>query len=320
MHQIDGYYVSMNKTNVSLAALDLNLITALHALLQHQSVSQAAVSVGRTQSAMSHSLARLRDHFADPILVREGRNMQRTPLAERLYPRVIEAARTARNVFEAERPFDPVTSDRRIRIATPDLCAPLFSRTIASVARTAPGMAVEFLDTLPARQAVLTSNADVGLGFGHPKSDTNLTIVPLIPLDWCTFAPKGHPFAKAPSPETWQDSAHVVVGKRGADEGPVEKASRAHGLTRHVSCYAPNFSAALALARECNALFITLRAPFEAMATKFGLVACPTPMAIGDAPVALVLRAPHGDRFHLWLHQICHDTIIAPFNDGNRTA
>ena len=87
MHQIDVYYLCMNQNHVNLASLDLNLITALSALLEHRSVTVAARHVGRTQSAMSHSLTRLRDHFHDPILVRDGWTMQLTPFGERLRPR-----------------------------------------------------------------------------------------------------------------------------------------------------------------------------------------------------------------------------------------
>ena len=92
MKPIDDYYNYMNKNDINLATLDLNLITALNALLEHQSVSDAAQAVGRTQSAMSHSLARLRDHFRDPILVRDCWSVRLLPLAERTPPVTPRAA------------------------------------------------------------------------------------------------------------------------------------------------------------------------------------------------------------------------------------
>ncbi len=62
MLQIDAWYYYMNEIDRVLARLDLNLLTALHALLHNRSVTKAAEAVGRTQSTMSHSLARLRHH------------------------------------------------------------------------------------------------------------------------------------------------------------------------------------------------------------------------------------------------------------------
>ena len=63
----------------ALASLDANLLVALDALLQESNVTRAARRVGVTQSAMSQTLARLRNQFDDPILVKVGRRMEPTP-------------------------------------------------------------------------------------------------------------------------------------------------------------------------------------------------------------------------------------------------
>ena len=63
--------------------LDLNLLVALDALLSEASVSAAGRKLHLSQSAMSGALARLREHFRDPLLVQVGRRMQPTPHARR---------------------------------------------------------------------------------------------------------------------------------------------------------------------------------------------------------------------------------------------
>jgi DNA-binding transcriptional LysR family regulator len=55
--------------------LDLNLLVALDLLLAERNVSRAAERMHITQSAMSNALARLRDYFADDLLVQVGRRM-----------------------------------------------------------------------------------------------------------------------------------------------------------------------------------------------------------------------------------------------------
>ncbi len=309
MNRMDVYYDCMSSNNTNLATLDLNLITALSALLEHRSVSNAAEAVGRTQSAMSHSLSRLREHFRDPILVRDGWNMRLTPMAERLRPRVVEAARSARLLFELETDFDPASSNRRIRIAAPDLCASLFTQFIGDVSRQAPGMSVVFTSNSSVRQAVLNSEAEIGLGFGLPKPDPNLVVHPLEPMAWCTFAPRDHAFSVDGSNEIWAASQHIVVGQDDSSEGPVEKAMRKQGFTRHVLCHASNFSAALSLAAENNALFTTLRAPFMRTAKRLGLVACQAPFSMSEASAVLMFRADYGDPFSIWLRTLCLRSI-----------
>ena len=49
---------------------DLNLLTALDALLSTGSVTAAAARMHLSTPAMSHTLARIRESFGDPILVR----------------------------------------------------------------------------------------------------------------------------------------------------------------------------------------------------------------------------------------------------------
>ncbi len=304
MRQIDDYHSCMNADNIRLAALDLNLITALDALLDRRSVSEAADGVGRTQSAMSHSLARLREHFRDPILVRDGWAMQLTPFAEELHPRVKAAAEAAKLMFTTNLEFDASTTTRRIRIATPDLCTSLFSDFIGALAKAAPLASVEFIEGNMARHAVLSSNADIGLGFGVPKSDTSLVLHKIAPLDWCTFAPKAHEYRRNPTAEVWSASRHILVGQ-GGQEGPVEKMLRQHGIERHFICYASNFSAALILAYEIGALMTTLRLPFEMTAKRLGMTAQPTPFGMPNAPATLMFRADHGNPFQVWLKKLC---------------
>ncbi|MCJ8310323.1 MAG: LysR family transcriptional regulator [Rhizobiaceae bacterium] len=299
----------MNQNHVNLASLDLNLITALSALLEHRSVTVAARHVGRTQSAMSHSLTRLRDHFHDPILVRDGWTMQLTPFGERLRPRVEQAAQATRMLFENSVDFDPALSSAVIRIATPDLCTQLFTDFIGAVSRQAPSASVEFVEASSVRQSVLNSKADIGLVFGHPKANANLSVHPLAALDWCTFTPRGHAYATQQSRQVWSDAHHIVVGSSGGTAGPIDKAMRKRGIERRVLCYATNFSSALCLAAEHNALFTTVRAPFEQAAGQLGLVATPPPFDMARAPVSLLFRADHGDPYAIWLRKLCVEAL-----------
>jgi len=62
----------------------LKLLMVLDALLREGSVGAAADSLGLQLSAVSRMLSEIRDHYGDPIMVRTGRGMRPTPLAESL--------------------------------------------------------------------------------------------------------------------------------------------------------------------------------------------------------------------------------------------
>ncbi len=58
-----------------VAHADLNLLVTLDAVLAEGSVTGAARRMGLSPSAMSRSLARLRETTGDPLLVRAGRGL-----------------------------------------------------------------------------------------------------------------------------------------------------------------------------------------------------------------------------------------------------
>src|SRR3954467_11137178 len=67
---------------------DLNLLVALDVLLAEGSVARAARRLRLSPSAMSRTLARLRETTGDPLLVRAGRGLVPTPRALELSERV----------------------------------------------------------------------------------------------------------------------------------------------------------------------------------------------------------------------------------------
>lgn len=62
-------------------AINFQLLLAFDALMCDPQVTRAAKAVGVSQPAMSHMLARLRDQFGDPLLVRTARGMEPTSYA-----------------------------------------------------------------------------------------------------------------------------------------------------------------------------------------------------------------------------------------------
>jgi DNA-binding transcriptional LysR family regulator len=89
---------------------------------------------------MSRALARLRETFGDPLLIRAGGGLAPTPLARSLAPKVGAALDELRGLFRAE-DFDPSALRRVIRLAGGDVHTILLApRLIARLQREAPGI------------------------------------------------------------------------------------------------------------------------------------------------------------------------------------
>lgn len=122
--------------------IDLNLLRVFEALYELRSVTRAAERLGRTQSAVSHALGRLRQAIGDPLFVRHPDGLQPTALATDIAPAIrvgLEQLRVA--LFPAS--FDPATAVRRFRLTTGVyFSALLMPELIARVRAKAPTVAL----------------------------------------------------------------------------------------------------------------------------------------------------------------------------------
>ncbi|BDY05567.1 LysR family transcriptional regulator [Ferrimonas sp. YFM] len=100
-------------------SIDLNLLKALKVLLQERSVSRAAQRMQLSQSAMSHTLARLRQSLDDPLFVRSGAGLEPTPRALALQ-QPLELLLEQLNTLLSPPEGDPRKLIHRYRIATHD--------------------------------------------------------------------------------------------------------------------------------------------------------------------------------------------------------
>ena len=125
--------------------LDLNLLTALKALLAEKNVTRAGEAVHVTQSAMSGILARLRDYFGDPLIVQVGRKMELTSLAESLVEPVNDVLLRIDATIATRPEFNPLSSRRHFSVVASDYSiSVLLLDVLRRVHRDAPGMSLEF--------------------------------------------------------------------------------------------------------------------------------------------------------------------------------
>jgi DNA-binding transcriptional LysR family regulator len=105
---------------MSLAAVNLNHLVALDALLTERSVGKAAQKLGVTQSALSHTLRSLRETTGDALLVRSGNAMVLTPFAEQAKERLQRGLAELESVVSGRAAFDPATITDCFTLATYD--------------------------------------------------------------------------------------------------------------------------------------------------------------------------------------------------------
>lgn len=126
--------------------MNLNLLIALHVLLTERSVTRAAERMHVTQPAMSGMLARLRDSFGDPLLVRVGRESKLTPLAESLVDQLREIAARVDTIVGSRAGFSQASTAKHFVIMASDYVARiLLAEVMRRTAVEAPGATFEIV-------------------------------------------------------------------------------------------------------------------------------------------------------------------------------
>ena len=260
--------------------------------MSERSVTRAAERLGRTQSAISHSLARLRHGLGDPLLLKGNRRMEPTPFALALLEQAQPILRGLQRMLSPLRHFDPARSRRVFRLAAPDFVLTLFTELLSRLRADAPGVAIEW--TAP-RETMLLEVAegqlDAAIAPAGLRLPTGIGAEPIGALRWRCFGRKNHPAFVRWNARAWAHWPHVVVRVGDRLESPVSVAAARAGLSRTIVGWVPNFSV-IAPVLAGSDLLATLPAP--AMADTlgpFGLDSRRVPFAIEPLPHVLLWSA-----------------------------
>lgn len=267
---------------MSIEGLDLNLVVVLHHVLAERSVTRAAQRLHVTPSAVSNSLARLRELLGDPLLVRNGRKLAPTPRALELAPEVAWAVGKLRDIFETK-PFDAATCERTFSVASADNIG-ILPEMAVGFAKALPraSLRVVSLDQAISTDALASGEVDVLLGVPQPNTPPEYRSEPAYTERLtCAAWTMNRNIGRRLTLERFLKARHVQVtlqGKWPMDviDTPLAKL----GHRRRVALSVPQF----ALAAMCvvGTMYITMLP--ETMARQFAKA---LPLRICEPPVPL---------------------------------
>jgi DNA-binding transcriptional LysR family regulator len=291
---------------------DFNLLVALNALLSEGSVSRAAERSGLSESAMSRTLARLREATGDELLVRAGRAMVLTPRALALRDRVKELVDEVNAVLQPAGPdLDLGTLERMFTVRANDGFTEAFAHLlVARAARDAPGVRLRFApkpdkDVRPLREGLI--DLDVGvLGESGPE----VRIQALYRDRFIGAVRQGHPLVTQGeiTPDRYAAYDHVVTSRRGQRTGQVDDALAAAGLTRKVAVVVPSFGTALSIAAATDMVALVPASYFRHLRANAMLRSFELPVPIDPITISQMWH-PRFDRdpAHRWLRGLVLD-------------
>jgi len=290
-----------------IAQVDLNLLVVLDDLMRSKSTTLTARRLGRTQSAVSHALARLRFTFGDPLFVRAGSGLEPTATAERMQAPLREVLLQAEALIAgSSSTFDPARIERTFVIACADYAeVVLMPRLLPLLREQSPGVDVvtrylgdDFDRAVQARE--------VDLAFGTRFRGLSGIVEQQVGHEkMVVLLRRGHPaLGQRMTVRRYAALDHVLVSPRGLPGSAVDAALEPLGLSRRVVLRTPHFAAAAIVVSRTD-LVVTLPEGLAREVTKqLGLVSLPAPLALGGFTFSIGYSSSfENDPAHRWFRE-----------------
>lgn len=300
---------------MDLRGVDLSLLPILHDLLKTRSTTLTAKRLGCTQSSASHSLARLRLQFADPLLVRVGRSLRPTRFAEDLSPRLDAVLGSVAGLFSESPAFAPRALDRGFSFAGTDFSELLIvPRVVQRLAGEAPSVDL-VCSAVGADVERAIQEREVDLAFGTSFRERAGLVVKKVATDRLVLLlRRRHPLCRRLDVDRYAAAGHVLVAPRGSPGGTIDVAFAALKKTRRVVVRVGNFSTAAALVAETDLVTAMPRSCALLMAQRLPLVVRDLPVRVSPFTFSLAWNEQLSrDAAHRWFRGVVETAAAEAF-------
>ena len=286
-----------------MSSPDLNLLVALDILLTEGSVARAAERLRLSPSAMSRTLARLRETTGDPLLVRAGRGLVPTPRALELRERVGQLVQDAQAVLRPAEKLDLPRLVRTFTLRTSEGFVETFgAELIARIGGQAPGVRLRFVHKPDKDSASLREGAvDLETGVVGKATGPEVRAQALFRDRFIGVVRRGHRLSQGEiTASCYAAGRHVGVSRRGLDRGPIDEALKPLGLQREIVTTVAGFATALALARGSD--LIATVPERHTVGLRAGMQGFALPFPAPEVTVSLLWHPRFdADAAHRWL-------------------
>jgi len=293
--------------DIDYLGLDGNTLKTFLAVLEEDSVSIAAKRLGVSQSAVSHTLDKLRTVFDDPLFVRLGRGIQPTARAKSLGP-PIESLLDSLKALTFQREFDPKVDSMEFTIATNDFPLQLiFPDLLKKLTAEGVHTQVRFIPSgVPSIGSLRTSRCQM-LITPAPPVEADIVKVQLLKSKMVCF----YDSTIRSAPKSWKqfvDSKYVEVRFSDTESSMMVLPSIDTSTLNPPTITVPNFSALSSFTKDSD--LITTQLEVMSLGLLKDLDFAPLPLKTD--PLSLYLVWHHRDEddpAHQWFRQRIIETV-----------
>jgi DNA-binding transcriptional LysR family regulator len=292
--------------------LDGSALTTFLTVLEETSVSRAAERLGVTQSAVSHTLDKLRAIFDDPLFVRAGRGIESTARARELRTTVESVLDDIKSLTD-HRTFDPLLDQMEFTIAANDFPLHLiFPELLKELSDEGIHPRVRFIPAGIPTASLLHASRYRMLITPTPPDDPHLEKVSLLQAKMVVF----YDSTVRKPPRTWKqfaESRYVEVRFSDTESSLMALPSINISKMKPPRISVPNFSALPPMIKGTDR--ITTQLAFMKLGLLKDLDSAPLPFKTKTLDLYLIWhRREHDDPAHQWFRQKIIDRVNSIIN------
>jgi DNA-binding transcriptional LysR family regulator len=283
--------------------VDLNLLKSLQALLSERHVGRAAKRMHISQSAMSHTLARLRDTFGDPLFVRTAKGLDPTARALGLSNKLSTVLDDIGSLLVQEL-FDPAKVKTRFRLHTHSFIVSIYLASFFhKMHQLAPNLIFETHSLSEFSYQQLdngTVDLIVAAGFQAPSRFMQRRI---IEEDRACLVSKKHPAIKKWGQKTFLEYPHIKNTLIDDKHDPIAEGLRKQKLpSREIGFYTDDMLAQCVVLKDSELIATIPRSLAEFGRKHHGHVILPCPIKTHSVLInAIWHERSQKNQLHQWL-------------------
>ncbi|NOJ24579.1 LysR family transcriptional regulator [Vibrio coralliilyticus] len=288
--------------------VDLNLLVAFQALYDTQSVSLAAQECYVSQSAMSHTLQRMRTLFDDPLFERVGTRMEPTQRSHDMAPLVHNLLASVKNDLLSKKGFDPQSYRGVWKIGLTDYAEQLFAPILFdAIKNESPHSQISFFNVNRSNYQSIADSEQIDAIIGSIDDHNRRFVSQYLYSEQhlCLFDPLTFDHQNPMTLEQFVSVEHALVSPDGSLETQVDKKLAKMGYERRVGVASRNFLTIRKLLIGRKMVCIVPKRFAEMEMYNHSLKAVAAPLEVPDFDIKLLfLSANQYEEKSIWLRNI----------------
>jgi DNA-binding transcriptional LysR family regulator len=299
----------------TLSRFDLNLLSVFDAIFTERSVTKAARRLSVTQTAVSHSLAKLREQFNDRLFVRSPNGMRPTPRALELAREVRQALHHIEHALSKSE-FDPNRITHTFRLAITEYFGTVALPALIERLQTeAPHVELVTVPNVLVNAPLLLDSQQIDFAIGYFQDPLRnllpprLKSIPLLKDHYVCAMRKHHPLArKKLTLDEYLSARHLLFSLHGENFGSVDRVLKRMKARRQIGLTLCHYMVAPPIIESTDMIMTLTSRMARSYKQLHGLHITPLPIKIPSAPMQLIWDDRVTDSVvHRWMRSLIVD-------------